>query len=158
MFEQFAKQLGLGGERPEGADSGSAEGPAMSSFVDSIMNQLISKDVLYEPLTEIGAKYPAWLDAHRETLSAEEFGQYQAQHDFIQKILAQYDKDPEDYGALLDLLHQVRGIDGGVEGWRGARAMRRARLAQGVALMHDRLASDALWIHDENTLCIQYYL
>lgn len=123
LFEQFAKQLGLGGERPEGADPGSADGPAMSSFVDSIMNQLISKDVLYEPLTEIGAKYPAWLEANREKLSAEEFGQYQAQHDFIQKILAQYDKDPEDYGALLDLLHQVRGSDG-LEGRRGVWAVR----------------------------------
>lgn len=36
-----------------------------SSLADSIMHQLLSKDVLYQPMKDIGAKYPAWLAAHR---------------------------------------------------------------------------------------------
>jgi peroxin-19 len=45
-----------------------AAGDADSSFAslaDSIMQQLLSKDVLYQPMKDIGAKYPAWLAAHR---------------------------------------------------------------------------------------------
>ena len=29
------------------------------------MQQLLSKDVLYQPMKDIGAKYPGWLAAHR---------------------------------------------------------------------------------------------
>ncbi len=31
------------------------------------MQQLLSKDVLYQPMKDIGAKYPGWLAAHRFT-------------------------------------------------------------------------------------------
>jgi len=32
------------------------------------MTQLLSKDFLHEPLSEIAAKYPAWLAEHGATL------------------------------------------------------------------------------------------
>lgn len=105
LFEQFAQQLGLR-DRPEG-DETPGDAPGMSSFVDSIMNQLISKDVLYEPLKEIGGKYPDWLAANKPRLTLRDYEQYEAQYDYIQRILRQYDTDPEDFGALLDLLQQV---------------------------------------------------
>ena len=46
-----------------GAD-GESEG-SFASLADTIMQQLLSKDVLYQPMKDIGAKYPAWLATHR---------------------------------------------------------------------------------------------
>ena len=37
----------------------------MGGLADSIMHQLLSKDVLEQPMREIGARYPAWLEQHR---------------------------------------------------------------------------------------------
>jgi peroxin-19 len=46
-----------------GAD-GESEG-SFASLADTIMQQLLSKDVLYQPMKDIGSKYPAWLATHR---------------------------------------------------------------------------------------------
>ena len=45
---------------------GDADG-SFASLADTIMQQLLSKDVLYQPMKDIGAKYPGWLAAHRST-------------------------------------------------------------------------------------------
>lgn len=105
ILAQLAAQLGESGLGEAGDSAG--DGPEMGSFVDSIMNQLLSKDVLYEPLVEIGAKYPDWLKAHRDELPTQELERYERQYDFIQRLLKQYETDPEDFGALLDQLQQV---------------------------------------------------
>lgn len=47
-----------------GAVDADAEG-SFASLADSIMQQLLSKDVLYQPMKDIGAKYPAWLASRR---------------------------------------------------------------------------------------------
>ena len=46
---------------------GGAEGPpgSMNGLAESIMQQLLSKDVLEQPMREIGERYPAWLEQHR---------------------------------------------------------------------------------------------
>lgn len=40
-------------------------GEDMSGLVDGIMHQLLAKDVLYQPIQEIGSRYPQWLEDHR---------------------------------------------------------------------------------------------
>ena len=40
---------------------------SFASLADTIMQQLLSKDVLYQPMKDIGAKYPGWLATHRST-------------------------------------------------------------------------------------------
>ena len=44
---------------------GGSEGDALGSFADGIMRQLLSKEVLYQPMRDIGARYPDWLEAHK---------------------------------------------------------------------------------------------
>lgn len=39
----------------------------MSGLVDGIMHQLLAKDVLYQPIQDIGSRYPQWLEEHRYT-------------------------------------------------------------------------------------------
>ena len=62
--------------RPEeqmGTGEGDLDG-SFASLADSIMQQLLSKDVLYQPMKDIGAKYPAWLAMRRWVPSLERVG------------------------------------------------------------------------------------
>ena len=52
------------GEALGGLTGGGEEG-GLGSLAETIMQQLLSKDVLYTPMKEIGARYPAWLAAHQ---------------------------------------------------------------------------------------------
>lgn len=124
LLERLAAQLqGLGGF-PSGGEGGGGGGdghgedhptstdseslpPGMASLVDSIMHQLISKEVLYQPMKDIGAKYPEWLSSHRGTLTPDEVTQYEEQHAYIQKICGVYETDPGNYPKLIELLQEV---------------------------------------------------
>ena len=55
-------------ERMPANQQGAAED--MSGLVDGIMHQLLAKDVLYQPIQEIGSRYPQWLEEHRYDTSS----------------------------------------------------------------------------------------
>jgi peroxin-19 len=114
----------LGGDRgagvntapaPGGVESGSGaplstsgtEFPGMASLVDTIMHQLLSKDVLYQPMKDIGDKYPEWLAANKPSLDPGKYKQYEEQYEYIQKICTMYETEPENYSTLMDLLQEV---------------------------------------------------
>ena len=63
---RLSEQLNALGEEAARMPGGQ-EGPSddMSGLVDGIMHQLLAKDVLYQPIQEIGARYPQWLADHR---------------------------------------------------------------------------------------------
>ena len=63
---RLSEQLNALGEEVAGVPGGQ-EGSSedMSGLVDGIMHQLLAKDVLYQPIQEIGARYPQWLADHR---------------------------------------------------------------------------------------------
>uniref|UniRef100_A0A8C4U5U1 Peroxisomal biogenesis factor 19 n=1 Tax=Falco tinnunculus TaxID=100819 RepID=A0A8C4U5U1_FALTI len=72
--EELAKALeGLGLEEGDGEGS-------VLPVMQSIMQSLLSKDVLYPSLKEITEKYPEWLRQHGEALPAEQYERYRAQH------------------------------------------------------------------------------
>ena len=104
---------GGGGGPRSCSSSGGAPGitggefPGMASLVDTIMHQLLSKDVLYQPMKDIGNKYPEWLAANKESLDPEQYKQYEEQYEYIQKICTMYETDPGNYTVLMDLLQEV---------------------------------------------------
>ncbi len=63
--EEFLRQLRAAGLPDMGAFGGGAGPGAEATFADSIMRQLLSKEVLYQPMQDIGAKYPQWLAENR---------------------------------------------------------------------------------------------
>ncbi|DBB18287.1 TPA: Natural resistance-associated macrophage protein, variant 2 [Trebouxia sp. C0006] len=69
MLNKLTEQLNALGEAATGGVPGGQEGSSedMSGLVDGIMHQLLAKDVLYQPIQEIGARYPQWLTDHRYT-------------------------------------------------------------------------------------------
>jgi hypothetical protein len=101
-----------GANLPSGGGAGNlpsvgGEFPGMQSLVDTIMHQLLSKDVLYQPMKDIGSKYPEWLAANKESLDPEQYKLYEEQYEYIQKICTMYETDPENYTQLMDLLQEV---------------------------------------------------
>lgn len=69
----MSEQLDALGRDAAASSSDGSQQPApedMSGLVDGIMQQLLAKDVLYQPIQEIGARYPQWLSDHRCTAVA----------------------------------------------------------------------------------------
>lgn len=54
-------------------------GGDMSGLLESMMQQLLSKEVLYQPLSEMGAKYPTWLEANKDSLSTKDLDRWECQ-------------------------------------------------------------------------------
>lgn len=82
--------------------------PLSSALVESIMRQLLSKDVLYEPMKEIGEQYPPWLSKNKDALEPDEYGRYEKQYVYVQKICGLYENDPDNYSGLMCLLQEMQ--------------------------------------------------
>lgn len=55
------------------------ESSEMNSLVDGLMKHLLSKEVLYDPMKEIGDKYPSWLEANQGKVPQSDFDRYTKQ-------------------------------------------------------------------------------
>mmetsp|Transcript_11289 Transcript_11289/g.15366 ORF Transcript_11289/g.15366 Transcript_11289/m.15366 type:complete len:195 (-) Transcript_11289:199-783(-) len=107
-----------GGDAEDGQDGGEfdfmrglgGDSPDMHSLVDSMMEHLLSKEVLYPPLKEIAEKYPAWLEQNRPPLlSSEDHQKYQKQFSLIQQLLTEYEvSNPIDYSVVMELLQHMQ--------------------------------------------------
>ena len=67
MLKSMMEELGGGGL--SGMDDFDSD-----ALIDGMMEQLVSKDLMYEPMKQVADKFPDWLDKHRRTLSNEEYG------------------------------------------------------------------------------------
>lgn len=109
MLKKLSEQLNALGEEVAGVPGGQ-EGSSedMSGLVDGIMHQLLAKDVLYQPIQEIGARYPQWLADHRGKLSPEDLERYSQQFEHIQQISQLYEQEPDNFPKLINLLQQMQ--------------------------------------------------
>lgn len=92
----------------EDVDGQNDQGSISSALVDGIMRQLLSKDILYQPMKEIGERYPPWLEANKDSLDPEEYSQYGRQYQYIGKICDIYETDPDNFDALMGLLQDMQ--------------------------------------------------
>lgn len=67
LFESLLQGLsgGVTGEDGPGFDA--------DTVIDGMMEQLLSKDLMYEPIKQVASKFPAWLEESRNYLSEKEF-------------------------------------------------------------------------------------
>ncbi|TPX30797.1 hypothetical protein SmJEL517_g05722 [Synchytrium microbalum] len=100
MMQQMMKQM-------EGLmDSGD-----LNTMLEGMMESLLSKDVLYEPMKDLAAKYPAWLAENKSNLSEEDYARYTKQLSFVEQILAVYDDptpSPENSKRVVDLMQGMQ--------------------------------------------------
>ncbi|KAI0691483.1 Pex19 protein [Cytidiella melzeri] len=84
-LDTLLSQLGEGGEETE---------EQIQGLLESMMAQLMSKEVLYEPLKELNEKFPAYMRDNAEKLSAEDKQRHESQSRIVTEVLAIYD-DPK---------------------------------------------------------------
>lgn len=102
MLQQMMAQMG---------DMGDSEG--FQNLLEGMMEQLMSKDVLYEPMKDLESKFPDYLKEHKDKLSPEEYDRYSKQHDYIKQIVAKFespgfDEKSEEQGKeIVDLMQKV---------------------------------------------------
>eukprot|EP00898_Chlorokybus_atmophyticus_P005852 jgi/Chlat1/6268/Chrsp44S09053 len=80
----------------------------VQSLMDSMMRQLLSKDVLAEPMRDIAERYPAWLERNAATLPPEDLRRFRKQHEHVQEICQLYETDPENFPRLVQLLQEMQ--------------------------------------------------
>ncbi|KAM9294710.1 peroxisomal biogenesis factor 19 [Gastrophryne carolinensis] len=107
--EELARAMeGLGMDEAEG------EGNILP-FMQNIMQNLLSKEVLYPSLKEITDKYPEWLQSHRDTLPPQEHQRYQEQHNLMSRICQKFESEQPGeeaarFEAIMDLMQQLQEL------------------------------------------------
>ncbi|MEQ2286493.1 hypothetical protein AMECASPLE_003008 [Ameca splendens] len=103
--------LGLD-EGGEGGDDGN-----ILPVMQSIMQNLLSKDVLYPSLKEITTKYPEWLETNKSTLSAEDHQRYQQQAKIMEEICKLFENEEEEaadkertFECIMDLMQKLQDL------------------------------------------------
>ncbi|KAG0380999.1 Peroxisome chaperone and import receptor [Mortierella sp. AD032] len=71
---------------------GMAEGGDFQNVLEGMMEQLMSKDILYEPMMDLQNKYPQWLKDNKDKISAEEYARYEKQYGYVKEIVEFFDR------------------------------------------------------------------
>lgn len=80
----------------------------MQSMVDTMMHQLLSKEILHEPMKEIGERYPKWLEAKRDSISTKDFKRYSDQYELIKQLCKVYDTEPDNFEKIVELMQKMQ--------------------------------------------------
>ncbi|KAJ7619405.1 Pex19 protein family-domain-containing protein [Roridomyces roridus] len=103
------KDLGDGSDLP-------ASESDLAGFLENMMSELMSKEVLYEPLTELAEKFPPYLASPPSPLSAEDRTRYEAQLGRVRAILAVFDaptfndSDPKSRESVVALMSEMQSF------------------------------------------------
>ncbi|CAE7230787.1 unnamed protein product [Rhizoctonia solani] len=104
-FAELLKQLGEGGEDDE----------TLQGMIQGMMGQLMSKEILYEPLLEMNEKFPGYFTEH-PNLPEEDMKRYKSQEAIVKQLVDIYQKpDYSDDNAetnkeVLRLMNQMQEL------------------------------------------------
>eukprot|EP01126_Amoeba_proteus_P025706 TRINITY_DN2556_c0_g1_i5.p1 TRINITY_DN2556_c0_g1~~TRINITY_DN2556_c0_g1_i5.p1 ORF type:complete len:215 (+),score=55.17 TRINITY_DN2556_c0_g1_i5:138-782(+) len=78
--------------------------------MEGMMKQIISKEVLYEPMKDMYDRYPTWLEENKGKLAESEYFNYLKQYGYIEQILYTYDTvGDEGLDVVLKLMQEMQG-------------------------------------------------
>ncbi|KAI5818714.1 Pex19 protein [Pyronema omphalodes] len=82
FLAQMLKSMG-GGEAGE---------EDFSNMLVNMMEQLTSKEILYEPMKELNEKYPAWMKENEAKTKKEDLERYRVQMGIVREIVERFDR------------------------------------------------------------------
>lgn len=85
FLAEMMKQLGGGGEGGAGEED-------FSGMLVNMMEQLTSREVLYEPMKELSEKYPAWIEKNEEVTPKAEMEKYKGQFEIVKQIVTKFEE------------------------------------------------------------------
>lgn len=84
-----------------------------NSMLMGMMEQLVNKDILYEPMKELHDNFPDWLDKNKDSISKEDLERYKTQQSVVKDIVQRFEKkdfsddNKEDREYVVDKMQQV---------------------------------------------------
>ncbi|CUA69817.1 Peroxisome biogenesis protein 19-1 [Rhizoctonia solani] len=102
---ELLKQLGEGGQDEDG----------LQGMIEGMMGQLMSKEILYEPLVEMNDKFPAYFVEHPDLPEAD-VKKYKAQQAIVKQLVDIYQKpnysddNPETNKEVLRLMNEMQEL------------------------------------------------
>lgn len=79
-----------------------------NTVVDTVMKQLLDKELMYTPMKEVCCRFPEWLAKNKESLSVQEYERYGKQYVYFQKIVRVYETEPENFARLMELMQDIQ--------------------------------------------------
>ncbi|CAL8343192.1 unnamed protein product [Merluccius merluccius] len=116
--EDLVKTLeGLGLEESGESGGGGGDDGNILPIMQSIMQNLLSKEVLYPSLKEITDKYPEWLESNKPSLSQEDYRRYQQQAQIMGDICSEFEKEGSEdtekdgkFESILELMQRLQDL------------------------------------------------
>jgi peroxin-19 len=108
MLAQMLKDLESGNFPAMDGDQGD-----FNSMLMGMMEQLVNKDILYEPMKELHDNFPDWLEKNKDTTSKQDLERYHTQQSVVKDIVDRFDKkdfsddNKEDREYIVDKMQQV---------------------------------------------------
>jgi len=97
MMQEMMKEFEKMGEKED-----------FGNVVDGMMRQLLSKEIMYDPMKQICQKYPEWLAEKEQDLKKDDYERYGKQYQYFQKIVAVYDTEPDNFPRLMELMQDMQ--------------------------------------------------
>ncbi|KAH7945014.1 hypothetical protein HPB49_004751 [Dermacentor silvarum] len=88
-LSRLVGSLGLEG----GPNGGGGDVPGLVSMMQGMMQNLLSKDLLYPALRDIVDKYPDWLADKRPSLADEEYERYNRQFGLMRQVCEEFEAE-----------------------------------------------------------------
>ncbi|XP_005089939.1 peroxisomal biogenesis factor 19 [Aplysia californica] len=118
LWEQLSETLGAeaGGAGLGGAGAGL---DAMGGMFQNMVKQLLSKELLYDPLKEVAEKYKEYLEKESHKLPGEDLERYRKQLEIVETVVQHLDGDSDSHSLeeknarfeiLLDLLQRMHEL------------------------------------------------
>ena len=115
MLAELLKQMQAGGDGGGAGGAGAGE-EDFSAILLGMMEQLTNREILYEPMRELHAKYPAWLAAHADTAPAADLVRYREQQALVAEIVGRFqapaysDDNAHDREFIVERMQKVCGF------------------------------------------------
>ncbi|CAD0089266.1 unnamed protein product [Aureobasidium mustum] len=85
-----------------------------NSMLMGMMEQLVNKDILYEPMKELHDNFPEWLEKNKDSTSKQDMDRYKTQQSVVKDIVERFEKknfsddNKEDREYIVDKMQQMQ--------------------------------------------------
>mmetsp|Transcript_34790 Transcript_34790/g.50823 ORF Transcript_34790/g.50823 Transcript_34790/m.50823 type:complete len:163 (+) Transcript_34790:1-489(+) len=79
-----------------------------NEVIENMMQQLLAKELMYEPVKSITEKFPQWLAENKEYLNNDDYQRYGKQYQCFQRIKALYETEPDNFDRLTELMQDMQ--------------------------------------------------
>mmetsp|Transcript_34776 Transcript_34776/g.44359 ORF Transcript_34776/g.44359 Transcript_34776/m.44359 type:complete len:290 (-) Transcript_34776:23-892(-) len=79
-----------------------------NEVIENMMQQLLAKELMYEPVKSITERFPKWLAENKEYLNDSDYERFGKQYQCFQRIRALYETEPDNFDRLTELMQDMQ--------------------------------------------------